>query len=100
VTRTRSLHLATQGNGSYSGIAFAGGSPLPASGVGQAFSSMFGDPKQSAAVLVRAAARRKSVLDGSLGDYQRLATRVSGGVGGGLRAPPLAVAPPRDTPLP
>jgi Protein of unknown function (DUF1552) len=78
VTRTRSLHLATQGNGSYSGISFAGGNPLPASGVGQAFSSLFGDPKQSAAALARAAARRKSILDGSLGDYQRLVGRLSG----------------------
>jgi hypothetical protein len=78
VTRTRSLHLATQGNGSYSGIAFAGGSPLPASSVGQAFSSLFGDPKQSTAALARAAARRKSILDGSLGDYARLQSRMSG----------------------
>jgi hypothetical protein len=78
VTRARSLHLATQGNGSYSGISFAGGSPLPASGVGQAFSSLFGDPTQSSAALARAAARRKSILDGSLGDYTRLAGRLSG----------------------
>jgi hypothetical protein len=78
VTRTRSLHLATQGNGSYSGISFVGGSPLPASGVAQAFSALFGDPKQSAAVLARAAARRKSILDGSLGDYTRLAGRLGG----------------------
>jgi hypothetical protein len=78
VTRARSLHLATQGNGGYSGISFADGSPLPASGVAQAFSSLFGDPKQSAAALARAAARRKSILDGSIGDYQRLAGRMSG----------------------
>jgi Protein of unknown function (DUF1552) len=78
VTRARSLHLATQGNGSYSGISFANGSPLPASGVAQAFSALFGDPKQSAAALARAAARRKSILDGSLADYQRLVGRVSG----------------------
>ena len=78
VTRTRSLHLATQGNGSYSGISFAGGSPLPASGVAQAFTSLFGDPKLSSAALARAAARRKSILDGSLGDYTRLQGRLSG----------------------
>jgi hypothetical protein len=78
VTRARSLHLATQGNGSYSGISFTGGSPLPTSGVAQAFSALFGDPKQSAAQLARSAARRKSILDGSLTDYTRLAGRLGG----------------------
>src|SRR5262249_10164871 len=45
---------------------------------GAVFSQLFDDPTAAAADIARRNALRKSILDGSASDYQRLYTRVSG----------------------
>jgi hypothetical protein len=76
---TRYQSIIQGGSGGYGGISYADGRAVSGSGSAtKVFASLFGDPQQSADAIARARALRKSVLDGAIGDYQRLATRVSG----------------------
>ncbi len=80
LTRFGSLPLITQGGGSYGGLSFAG-KEQEVNAVGSPddlFNLMFQDQDQSAKAIQQARARRLSVLDGSIADYTRLSSRVSG----------------------
>lgn len=77
VTRYRSL--VQGGSGGYGGISYANGTVVGGTGSpAKVFASLFGDPQQGADALLKARALRKSVLDGAITDYGRLAGRVSG----------------------
>lgn len=65
-----------QGGGSYDTLAWVNGQSVPgAKGLSAALAST---PMQSDEAIAKAKALRKSILDGALGSYQRLAGKVSG----------------------
>lgn len=77
----RSLQVGVRfTGGTYGTMAYAGvDQPLdPTSDPNSLFRSLFGDPNAAGDAIERARARRASVLDGTLRDYERIRDRVSG----------------------
>ncbi len=77
--KVTSIHLGDEGAGGYSSLAYAGaGQPMDVSGPPGLFSLLFEDSQQTAEALARARERRQSVLDGTVEDFTRLQSKVSG----------------------
>ena len=74
-----SVHFGEEGAGGYSSIAYAAAQqPMDIMQPLQAFELLFEDASQSEAEILAARAVKKSVLDGTIDDFSRLALRVSG----------------------
>lgn len=80
VTKAKSIHFGEEGTGGYSSISYEDARQPTGTfnSASKALGVLFEDPKVSAEALAKARALRKSVLDGSRSDYERLASRVSG----------------------
>jgi hypothetical protein len=79
VPKVRSLHFGEEGAGGYSAISYAAANqPMDMIAPLQAFELLFDDAGATEAALLAARARQKSILDGTLSDFERVTKRVSG----------------------